>query len=144
MDSRFIIIANLNQLVPGLLAFLGALGWFALRARGQPELRPNLWWGALAGLAALAVPSVMAQVGTYVGLSGARSSSRLPLMLTSLPSAVIWLLLSLSVLLICVFQRKDPLRRSVAAAVLAGVLVREVLLVVFSVLALLFFSSGLF
>jgi hypothetical protein len=152
MDRAALVITGLTQLVPGLLAFLGALGWFALRSRNQAKPRPSLWWGALAGLAALAVPSVMAQLSVYISLKASGSASRLPLLLTTLPGAALWLLLSLGVTLACVFQRQDPLRRSVASAVLAGALLREVLLVVFSVLALLLFSrfspallgSGLF
>lgn len=150
MDLVSLIIPNLTQLVPGLLAFGGAWLWLALRSvatgpfSGQ-EKQPRALglWGALAGLVAFATPSVMAAVIQFITLSRFSAEQRNVVLPTSLPTTLLFLILALVVLILSATQRQDPLRRSFAAAALFGVFVRELFMLLFVGVGLLFGLFGL-
>ena len=138
MNGLSVLWSNLSQLLPGLLAFGGALLWFVQRAQVPPHLpRPSRWWGALAGLAVLAVPSVMGHVIQFVGLGLSNRQNLSFLVLTTLPTAAVWLAVSAVIVLACLTQREEPLQRSVASAMLFGWVLRELILLLLLGVALL-------
>ena len=128
MSALSVLYANLSQIVPGLLGFGAALLWFAVRSRTLPNLpHQNLWWGALAGLSSLVGPDVVSYYINQIVVMGRFSSSALSVtLLTTLPTVVLWLIVTLIVLISCVRQREDLLRRGFGAAALFGWLIREI------------------
>ncbi|WP_425145773.1 hypothetical protein [Deinococcus sp.] len=136
----------LLQLVPALVGALAAALWFMLRP-GSTR-REGRWWGLLAGLALLAVPSVSGALLTVFTLSRVRAEGAGGVIVFSLLPAALPLL-GLGVVIACFFQREDLLRQRFAAAILVGYLARElsyVLLIAASLLLALVFggSAGLF
>ena len=112
----------LLQGIPALLGVLAAVLAFVLRPGA------SRWWGGLAALALLALPSITGLLLTVFSLARQHSDNAEVVSFSVwslLLPAVLPLLLGGAAVLICFFQRHDPLRRRVAGAVLVGYLTRE-------------------
>jgi hypothetical protein len=125
----------LTQGIPAVLGVLAAALWFVFRRGENPVSR---WWGGLAGLSLLALPSVGGAGLTVFSVSRLHSEGANAALLTSLLPQVLPLIFGFTVVLLCFFQRSELLRRRFAGAVLIGYLTRELGYLLLLALGLLF------
>lgn len=147
MSIAALAITLATQFVPALIGVLTAFGWFVVRG-SRPDLQESKfshWWGGLAAVALLALPSVGAGLLTVFGLLRVGSvTQHLPILLfNSLLPQFIPLAFGLTIVLFCFFQREEPFRRHFAASVLVGFLARELVYVTFALLYLILAVTGI-